>query len=476
MRLCRSLLVRALLAVALLAIAREPLAAQSAEALARLEAARDAKPEDFSTQRALGVAYFKAERYADATAPLQAARSLDAADPVAALYAGLTADQLGDYSSARTAYTDYLAVKRPWYAFKAKRAAAQVRDRLVAIAHLESVAAAKAAVAAEATLAPGGGDPRTIAVPPMRYSGPDAAALSPLERGLAELVITDLGKSSQLVVVERDRMQALADEIALGASGAVDSASAVRAGRLIQAGRLVNGNIVHGGETLTLTSSIVSVRTSEISSPARVSDGMDKFFDLQKDLVFQIFDQLGVVLTDEERAAIGVRHTQNFEAFLLYSSGLVAMDAGRFQDAARLFEQARVADPSFAAAASRAGLAQAAMVGAAVNATTLESAMPVSERNVVSTAVQGVVLPPAPPALIPGLPGIPRLPAAPAGPLGATLAATSLGVNPPSVSPVTFAAAPGSPPTPIFDLPSNVSGQDRLRIVSSILVFVRVLP
>lgn len=133
------------------------------------------------------------------------------------------------------------------------------------------------------------------------------------------------------MVVERDRMQATADEIALGASGAVDSASAVRAGRSIQAGRLVNGNIVHGGETLTLTSSIVSVRTPEISSPARVSDGMDKFFDLQKDAVFQIFDQLGVVLTDEERAAIGVRHTQNFEAFLLYSSGLVAMDAGRFQ-------------------------------------------------------------------------------------------------------------------------------------------------
>ena len=58
----------------------------------------------------------------------------------------------------------------------------------------------------------------------------------PLERGLADLLITDLSRSAQLTVVERDRMQALADEIQLSQSDRVDAATSVRAGKLIQAG------------------------------------------------------------------------------------------------------------------------------------------------------------------------------------------------------------------------------------------------
>ena len=51
-------------------------------------------------------------------------------------------------------------------------------------------------------------------MPPLRFNGTDST-LKPLERGMAELIITDLSRSARLTVVERDRMQALADEIQL---------------------------------------------------------------------------------------------------------------------------------------------------------------------------------------------------------------------------------------------------------------------
>lgn len=448
--------------------------AQSPEAVAKHEAARAAEPSNVGALRSLGIAYYKAERFADASAVLEEARALAADDRLVALYAGLSAERLPDYAKARTAYNAYLEMKRPWYAFRAKRSATQVRNRLVAMAHDESIARAKAAVAAEAELAAQPGPPNTIAVPPMRYVGPDAENLAPLERGLAELVITDLAKSSQLTLVERDRMQALADEIQLGASGAVDSVSVVRAGRLIQAGRLVNGNIVHGGDQFTLGSSVVSVPTSQISSPVRVTDAMDKFFDLQKALVFEVFDQLDVTLTAEERAAIGVKQTENFEAFLLYSRGLLASDAGRFSEAAALFRQARAADPSFAAAATRASLAQAAAMGAQVNATTLEAALPRGERGVITSASLGAVAPPAPPLGF--LPSIPKLPSASAGPLGRTLAATAASVNPPTVSPISNAAGAGASGAPSLDLPGNISGYDRMVVIQGVLVFMAARP
>jgi tetratricopeptide (TPR) repeat protein len=295
---------RPLFALALLASATTTSRAQSPEAISRLEAARTAEPQNVAALRSLGIAYYKKERFAEASAVLEQARKLEPKDAVSALYAGMSAERVPDFITARAAYDQYLGIRRPWYSWRARRNATQVRNRLVALSRDEAIARAKAAVAAEAELSNTPGDPRTVAVPAMKYSGPDAATLAPLERGLAELVITDLSKSKQLTLVERDRMQALSDEIQLGASGNVDASSAVRAGHLIQAGRLVNGSIVQGGTALTLSTSIVTVADANISAPADVTGEQDTFFDMQKELVFKIFDQLGIRLTDEERAAV----------------------------------------------------------------------------------------------------------------------------------------------------------------------------
>ena len=448
------------------------LRAQSADPIAQLEAARQADPENVAALRALGIAYFKQERFAEASVVLEQARTLAPNDGVSALYAGMSAERVPNYTIARAAYDQYLGLKRPWYSFRASRTEKQVRNRLIALAREESIERAKAAVAAEAQLSATPGDPRTIAVPAMKYSGPHPAELSPLERGLAELIITDLGKSPQLVIVERDRMQAIADEIQLGASGRVDSASAVRAGHLIQAGRLVNGALIEAGQTLTLSSSIVTVSTAAISSPAQVTGSQDTFFDMQKELVFRIFDQLSVTLSAAERAAIGEHQTKNFDAFLMYSRGLVAADAGRFEDARRFFERARAMDPAFSAATTQASIAEAALSGSQVTATTLESSLPSAERMAVTASVSGVVPPVvAPPIfLIPGIPSFLRLPPVPPSPLGSTLAMTAQGVNPPTVSPITNAATRSLlPSAPIFDPTSNVMGMDRLMMVIVLL-------
>jgi TolB-like protein len=189
------------------------------------------------------------------------------------------------------------------------------------------------------------------------------------------MIITDLSRSAQLTVVERDRMQALADEIRLGASDRVDGATAARAGRLMQAGRLISGSIVQTGNDIRLTSSIVEVSTSQIGAAVEVPSPLDAIFAAEKQLVLRIFEQLGVTLTPAERQLVDRRPTSNLEAFLAYSRGLQAVDDGRFQDAARFFESARTLDPGFGAASARFNAAQAAIAGAAVTATTVEASL-----------------------------------------------------------------------------------------------------
>ncbi|MBX3174555.1 MAG: tetratricopeptide repeat protein [Gemmatimonadaceae bacterium] len=426
---------RVLLVLSLLALAAPAAKAQRSDPIARLEAARAANPRNVAALRALGVAYYKAQRYADARTVLDQARQLDPRDGVSALYAGLSAEQLQDYTGARNAYDSYLRVGRT------RRVRNQIRERLVAMSAAEAEAAAKAAVANEARLSQTPGNPRTIAVPPFKFEGPDAEQLAPLERGLADLVITDLSRSSQLTIVERDRMQALADEIALGQSGRVDSSSAVRAGRLMQAGRLVNGSMIQGGNELTLASRIVDVSTSQLTAPVQVTNSLDNIFAMQKQLVFQIFDQLGVTLTPAERQLVDRQATSNLNAFLAYSRGLQASDDGRFEDASRFFDEARGLDPGFGAASARFNAAQAAMAGAQISTANIESSLSgSSEGQQVAAAERGIADAPL---------------------IENTLRNTVQDVNPPTVSPISNTNRPsGSPAAPQRDPTSTTTGTD----------------
>jgi TolB-like protein len=429
--------IRPFLVLTLLLCAAPAVTAQGGNAIARLEAARTANPRSVAALRALGVAYFKAERFADARAVLDHARTLDPRDGVSALYAGMSAEALNDFTGAKAAYNAYLANG------KTRRVREDIRARLVALARTEVIAGARAAVANEATISQTPGSPTTIAVPPLYVTGSDE--LAPLSRGMAELIITDLGRSSQLTLVERDRMQALADEIQLSSSERADPATAARAGKLLQAGRVVNGALVVAGTRLTVTSSVMTVANSELSAPAEVVDGLDNIFALQKQIVFRIFTQLGVTLTPAERQAVDRRATANFEAFLEFSRGLVAADDGRFEDASRFFDNARSLDPGFGAATARFNAAQAAAVGAQISAAVIESGLQGStEGETVSDAEQGLVT------------------TSGAG-IDNTLSRTAQDVNPPSVTAIsneTTASGPRPPDDPKRDAPSSTTGTD----------------
>lgn len=451
------LVVRALL---LLLLTAGPGAAQRGDPIARLESARARSPRSVPALRALGIAYYKAQRYRDALPVLESARTIDPKDGLSSLYAGLTAEALQDLGAARRAYEAYLQFG------VSRRTKEQIRARLVALVRQEAVASAKAALADEARLAGAPGSPLTVAVPPLMFRGSDTL-LKPLERGLAELLITDLSRSAKLTVVERDRMQALADEIQLGASGAVDSGSTVRAGRLIQAGTVVNGIILQQGASgLTLDARLVRVADGRFGDPATVTNSLDALFAMEKQLAFALFDRLGVELTPAERQLVERRPTTNLNAFLAYSRGLQATDAGRFEDASRFFNEARSMDPAFGLAATKAqataAASQASSAGVEVAAATIEASLQgTPEAATVQAAVTGST-------------GA-GLGAGGGGGVAATLANASQSLNPPAVSVQTTSASgpPPAAPPPQRDASTSTTAVDTPVRSGTVTIIIR---
>jgi TolB-like protein len=265
---------------------------------------------------------------------------------LAAAYEGL--DQL---DSARAVYAGIAATRLPGGVRR------QLEGRLRLLARREMAEAASAAVANEAVLSTSPPRPNSVAVLPFRYLGNDDQ-LRPLERGLSQLVVTDLSQVRSLVLLEREAVQRLLNEIRLASAGLADPATGARSGRLLRAERVIQGSFQDlAGERLRVDGSAVVTATATVAAAASADDQLRQLFDLEKAVVFELLQRLGIPLTDAERERIAERPTANLQAFLAFSRGLGAEDRDAFAEAAREYRTAARLDPGFRQASERAAAA-----------------------------------------------------------------------------------------------------------------------
>lgn len=318
-----------------------------------LEAQVQQRPTDGVLLTRLGVAYYGQHNWARARDALKAAVALDASNYRGLVYLGLTYEELGSLDSARASYTQARLRAR------GNRQRGELDNRLTLLTHKELSAAAKTAIAQESTLSQTAPQANTIAVFPFRYLGSDTTML-PLERGIAQLVVADLGKVHSLKLLEREQVQALVDEMRLAGSGRVDPATGARSGRMLRAQNVVQGSIQQpSAASVQLDANAINSVDANVAASGSAGGAMDQLLDAQKQLVLQLLDRLGVAITPAERTALEERPTRNLQAFLMYSRGLAAQDNGDFSGAANFFGQAARMDPAFHDAGTHAAASQA---------------------------------------------------------------------------------------------------------------------
>jgi TolB-like protein/Tfp pilus assembly protein PilF len=334
--------------------------------LSTLQAELDRNPTDAALATRVGIGYYNAGNYGRARDALRGALAVDKQNYPAQVYLGLSYEELGQLDSARTAYSTALAQTRD------ARHRSDLEGRLALLTQKELRAQARAAIAQEAALSSQPITGNAVAVMPFRYVGSNEE-LKPIGRGLTQLMITDLGKLSQLRLLEREQVQALVDEMSLSESGRVDPATGARSGRLLRASRVLQGSVQDNPARaeLKVDATVVDAKDAKVVATGTGQDKLQELFALQKQILFRLVDQMGITLTPADRRALSERPTADLQAFLAYSRGLESEDRGDWAAASSNFSAAVARDPNFRAAKAKEAKAQSVAQAQGTTATQL---------------------------------------------------------------------------------------------------------
>lgn len=198
-------------------------------------------------------------------------------------------------------------------------------------------------------LAPRLASARTIAIAYFDNTS-GVAELEPLRKGLADMLITDLGNVQSLQIVEREKLNQVIDELKLSKSKFIDPRTAQKLGKGLAAELIMTGGYLVQGDQLRVDVRIVDVQTGKVAASEKVEGKKDDFFAVEKDLVDILIKTLDVKLSSGERSKLRSNATQSYDAWQKYSAGLDAKDRGDAAEARRLFQAALDADPSYRAA------------------------------------------------------------------------------------------------------------------------------
>ncbi len=311
------------------------------EAVTLLEEAENESPENYRVKRDLGVALFKVKRFDVSINKLKEAKELNSKDSKTIFYLGLSYEGKNMLSEAISEYKNYNSLSRSG-GFRGK-----ISKRIKQLTNEQVSTEIARAISQEQTLDVGAIPENTVAV--LYFENLSASSdYDPLQKGLAQMLITDLAKAKKLKVVERLKLQKLLEELQFGTTGLVDQATAPRVGKLLGARKLIKGGFTDlSDDNFRIDASLAETATTEVLQLEQITGQLNALFRLEKQLAFKIIDELGVVLTKEEREAIQKIPTESLLAFLSYSKGLDFEDRGMYEQAKQEYAQALSHDPNF---------------------------------------------------------------------------------------------------------------------------------
>jgi non-specific serine/threonine protein kinase len=162
---------------------------------------------------------------------------------------------------------------------------------------------------------------------------------------MTEDIITELSKITQLQIFPRSEMLAFRDK----------PANAAQVGQQLGATFVLEGTIRRSGNRLRITAQLVEGSTRHSVWAERYDRQLEDVFAIQDEIARSIAHALRITLTPQEERIIGVKPTENTQAYDFYLRGRSYTRRENMDYALQMFDQAIQLDGNFALA--HAGIA-----------------------------------------------------------------------------------------------------------------------
>lgn len=163
--------------------------------------------------------------------------------------------------------------------------------------------------------------------------------------GLADALITQLANTKQMIVRPTSAIK-------MYAGMSEDSASV---GRQLRVGAVLEGSLQRAGERLRVTVRFINTRDGAVLWAEKFNFNFTDIFEVQDEIAERVVNSMMLNLSNEERARLMKRYTENAEAYSAYLKGRYFWNRRTvegFRKAVDFFSRAIEIDPSYALAYS----------------------------------------------------------------------------------------------------------------------------
>ena len=170
-----------------------------------------------------------------------------------------------------------------------------------------------------------------------------------LRRGIAGILIGELGQNPNVRLVERAEAQRILDEQSLGAAGRVDRETAARVGRMVGARYMITGTFIDLYGEFRLDARVIDVETGvilkSVSNDPKIRE-IKELYRIIQSLASRIVTETKLPTLPPSSGRPPVRVVPT-EALTLYSKALLYEDTGNKAKAIEFYEAALKAFPDF---------------------------------------------------------------------------------------------------------------------------------
>src|ERR1051326_4421757 len=177
-----------------------------------------------------------------------------------------------------------------------------------------------------------------------------------LREGLADMMITGLSRSANLLVLSRQQLHLLLDRIGHNEADKISLDEALDIAQRSHAKIFVLGSFARLGQQIRVDAQLHDARDGQLLAAESLVVDQPAEILTQVDLLsFKLASHLGAPSKPDSNAGLTSVMTSNLEAYRYYSLGVEKAQSSRNEEALSLFQKAVALDPNFAMAYARIG-------------------------------------------------------------------------------------------------------------------------